>query len=85
MHDIVKTLQSVKENLWSDARGWEKGLRKHGKITMKCRVTRPLQHVVTINVEDSTLIVTTCCKGRVALHFIVIFPCFLKLGVLALH
>ena len=27
----------------------------------------------------STLIVTTCCKGRVALYFIDIFLCFLKL------
>ena len=27
----------------------------------------------------STLIVTTCCKGRVTLYFIIIFSCFLKL------
>jgi len=27
----------------------------------------------------STLIITTCCKGRVALYFILISPCFLKL------
>ena len=26
-----------------------------------------------------TLVVTTCCKGRVTLYFIVVFPCFFKL------
>ena len=36
------------------ARGWEKSLRKHGKITMKYRATRPSQHVVTISVEAKT-------------------------------
>jgi hypothetical protein len=58
MHDIVKMLQdgpeSVKEILWSEGRGRERSLRKHGKITMKYRVTRPLQHVVTISVEAKT-------------------------------
>ena len=59
MHDIVKTLQdgpeSVEEILWSEGPcGWEKSLRKHVKTTMKCRVTRPLQHVVTISVEAKT-------------------------------
>jgi hypothetical protein len=58
MHDIVKMLQdgpeSVKEILWSEGRGRERSLRKHGKITMKYRVTRPLQHVITISVEAKT-------------------------------
>ena len=60
MHDIVKTLQdgpeSVKEILGAKAHGWEKSLRKHGKITMKYRATRPLQHVVTISVEAKTFV-----------------------------
>jgi len=65
MHDIVKTLkdgpESAKEILWTPvgvrACGWEKSLRKHGKTTLKYRVTRPLQHVVTISVEAKT---STC-------------------------
>ena len=58
MHDIVKTLQdgqkALKRSFGAKARGWEKSLRKHGKITMKYRATRPLQHVVTISVEAKT-------------------------------
>jgi len=58
MHDVVKTLQdgpeSLKEMLGVRARGFEKSLRKHGKTTMKYRVTRPLQHVVMISVEAKT-------------------------------
>jgi len=58
MHDIVKTLhdgpESAKAILWSVFLGWEKSLRKHGKTTMKYRVTCPLQHVVTISVEAQT-------------------------------
>jgi hypothetical protein len=60
MPDIVKMLQdtpeSVKEITGAKARGWEKSLRKHGNITMKYRVTRPLQHVVTISVEAKTFV-----------------------------
>jgi hypothetical protein len=59
MHDIVKTLQdgpeSVKEILWSEGLCWEKSLRKHLKTTMKYRVTRLLQHVVTVSVEATVL------------------------------
>jgi len=58
MHDIVKTLQDgpemLKRSFGTKARGWEKRLRKHGKITMKYRVTCPLQHVGTISVEGKT-------------------------------
>ena len=58
MHDIVKTLQdgpkALKRSFGVKACCWEKSLRKHGKITMKYRATRPLQHVVTISVEAKT-------------------------------
>jgi len=58
MHDIVKTLhdgpESAKAIFWSEFLGWEKSLRKPGKTTMKYRVTRPLQHVVTISIESQT-------------------------------
>jgi len=59
MHDIVKTLQdrpeSVKEILWSKG-PWlgKKSSRKHGKITMKYGITRPLQHLGTISLEAKT-------------------------------
>jgi len=36
------------------ARGWGQSLRKHGKTAMKNRITRPLQHVVSISVEAKT-------------------------------
>jgi len=55
MHDIVKTLkdgpESVKEILWREGPWLGEELEKAWKITMKYRVTRPLQHVVTISVE----------------------------------
>ena len=65
MYDILKTLQAVtdqkalKKSFGVKARGWEKSLRKHGKIIMKYRVTRPIQHVVTISVEAKTLCATS--------------------------
>jgi len=58
MHDIVTTLQTdqkaLKGSFGVKALDCEKSLRKHGKITIKYRVTGPLQHVVTINVEAKT-------------------------------
>ena len=58
MPDIVKTLQdgpkALRRSFGAKARGWEKSLRKHGKIAMKYRATRPLQHVATISVEAKT-------------------------------
>jgi len=60
MLDIVKMLHdgldSAKEVLWSEGPwlGEELSLIKHGKTIMKYRCTRPLQHVVTINVEAKT-------------------------------
>jgi len=52
MHDIVQT--ALKRSFGAKARGWERSLRKHGEINMKYRATRPLQHVVMINVEAKT-------------------------------
>jgi len=52
MHDVVQ--KALKRSFGAKARGWEKSLRKHGKITMKYRATRPLQHVVMISVEAKT-------------------------------
>ena len=58
IHDIVNTWQdgpeSVEEILGAKARGWEKSLRKHGKITMNYRATHFLQHGVTISVDAKT-------------------------------
>ena len=60
MHDIVKTLQTdqkaLKRSFGEKARGWEKSLRTHGEITMKYRVTCPLQHVGTISVQAKTTV-----------------------------
>ena len=46
--------KALKGSFGVRACGWEKSLRKHRKITIKYRVTRPLQHVVTISVEAKT-------------------------------
>jgi len=57
IHEIVhcKTDQKVPNKPFGmRACGWEKSLRKHGKITMQYRVIRPLHHVVTISVEAKT-------------------------------
>ena len=63
MHDIVQTLQdgpkSAEEIHWSEGRGQEKSLRKHGKISIKHRVTRPLQHVATVSFEAKTSVWTS--------------------------
>jgi len=38
---------------------------------------RARQRSSCTEVFASTLIITTCCKGRVSLYFIEVFPCFL--------
>ena len=46
--------KALKRSFGAKARGWEKSLKKHEKLTIKYRATRPLQHVVTISVEAKT-------------------------------
>jgi len=63
------------------SRGWEKSLREHGKIKMKYRVTRPLQHVVTTSLEAKTSV----CKRPLPCPSLVLLPLCTPLSPLLLQ